>query len=95
MSFVTQFLIKPAKSRLISLPSGSLTVNAHGSVMTSTLPQSVTSGDLREIGRWVLDAFRSAEEAGVIVKEFCFDFAKLKVVAREARGGAIVFFQPK
>jgi hypothetical protein len=95
MSFVTQFFIKPAKPRLLRVPSGSFTINARGSIMTSTLPQSFPVAELKRVGQLVLGAFRSAETAGMALTELCFRYPKLKLVARQARGGAIVFFHPE
>lgn len=95
MSFVTQFFIKPGKPRLLRMPSGSFTVSSSGTIMTSTLPQSFPVADIRRVGQIVLTAFRSAESADMRLTELCFHYAKLKLVAREARGGAIVFFQPE
>jgi len=47
------------------------------------------------VGEMVLTAFRSAEGAGIKLTELCFQYPKLKLVAREARGGAIVFLHPE
>jgi hypothetical protein len=95
MSFVTQFFIKPAKPSLLRPPSGSFTISANGTVMTSTLPRSFPVTDVRRVGEMVLIAFRSAEGAGIKLNELCFQYPKLKLVAREARGGAIVFLHPE
>lgn len=95
MSFVTHFFIKPAKSRLVRLPSGSFTIDPHGKIMTSTLPQSFPLADLRELGERILATFRSAEKANIQLTELIFHYPKLKLVARGARSGAIVFFHPE
>ena len=95
MSFVTQFFIKPAKTGFLRPPSGTFTISSNGTIMTSTLPQSFPATDIRRVGQMVLVAFRAAEGAGIKLTELCFQYPKLKLVAREARGGAIVFLRPE
>ena len=80
---------------LAPLPSGSFTLDRDGSVMTSTLPQSYPAGRLREIGQHVLASFRAAREAQMPLSELIVQFAALKLLARELRGGAIVFVMPQ
>ena len=77
MSFVTQFFIKPAKPRLVRMPSGSFTVNASGTIMTSTLPQTFPVAEVRRVGQVVLAAFRLADSARIKLTEICFHYAKL------------------
>jgi hypothetical protein len=95
MSFVTHFFIKPAKPRLIRVPSGSFSINSQGTVMSSTLPQSFPLAHIQQVAQRVLAAFRSAESAGLSVAELTFHYAKVRLVARAARGGAIVYFHPE
>jgi len=95
MSFITQFFIKPAKPFLIRLPAGSFTISYEGTIMTSTLPQSFPAADLCDVGWRILAAFRAAERASVPMAEFIIHYPKLKLVARGARSGAIVFFVPQ
>ena len=47
-----------------------------------------------EIGRVIVDTFRKAQAAEVVLTELTVNFAALKVTARELRGGAIVFLAP-
>ena len=95
MSFMTQFFIKPAKPRLVRLPAGSITIDSEGKIMTSTMPQSFPLADLCEVGKRVLATFRSAERAEMPLRELSVHYLKLKLVARGARGGIIVFFHPE
>jgi hypothetical protein len=95
MSFVTQFFIKPVKPRLLRLPTGSFTIGPDGEVMGSTVSQTVPANELRLIGKLVLATFRASETAGTSLTEICFQFRKMKLVAREIRKGAIIFFEPE
>lgn len=76
------------------LPSGSFTMDAEGKIMTSTLPQSFPESRMREIGQHVLDSFRIAKQAQIPLSEVIVNYATLKLLARELRGGAIVFLMP-
>jgi hypothetical protein len=95
MSFITAFFIKPKKPALVQLPTGTFTIDRSGQIITSTLPQSFHPVDVQAIGSNVLAAFRSAERAEMRFAEFTIHYSGLKVLAREQRGGAIVFVMPK
>lgn len=95
MSFITDFFIKPKKPALVQLPSGSFTIDRKGQVLTSTLSQAFPAAQLKTIGSVVLNAFRSAERAEIRLTEIIVLFSALKLVAREQRGGAIVFLMPQ
>ena len=86
---------RSAESGLIHLPSGSFTLDRDGQIMTSTLPQSFPLGEIREIGQRVLTAFRNAKQAQMPLSEIIIHYAALKLLARELRGGAIVFVMPQ
>ena len=77
------------------LPSGCFTVDRSGRVLVATVPSSVPATTVREIGRRVLDTFREAQAAQLPLAELVVHFGSLKIVAREMRGGAIVFLSPK
>lgn len=94
MAFITRFFIKPAKPALIQMPSGTFTVDRKGQILTSTLPQSFPLADAVAIGAQVLAAFRSAERAQMKLGELVIQYAALTLMAREQRGGAIVFIKP-
>lgn len=88
-------LFKSDKANLVQLPAGSFTVDKAGKIMTSTLPQSFPSERLREIGDLVLAAFRGAERAQMPMTEIIVNYSALKILARELRGGAMVFLMPQ
>lgn len=94
MRFLNLFS-KPAKSGLVALPAGSFTVDREGRVMTSTLPQSFPPDVLKEISGTVLGSFRAAREAQMPLSELITYYAALKLLARELRGGAIIFIMPQ
>lgn len=77
------------------LPSGSFTMDADGKIMTSTLPQSFPESRMREIGQHVLTTFRAARQAQIPLTEVIINYSALKLLARELRGGAIVFIMPQ
>jgi hypothetical protein len=77
------------------LPSGSFTLDREGRIMTSTLPQSFPASQMREIGARVLASFRTAKKAQMPLSEIIVHYAALKILARELRGGAIVFLMPQ
>jgi hypothetical protein len=85
---------KPPAPKLVRLPSGSFTLHADGRVMTSTLPQSFPAAFVREIGEPVLASFREARKAQIPLVELNIHYATLKILARELRGGAIIFLMP-
>jgi hypothetical protein len=94
MGLLSRFF-KPDKSNLVHLPAGSFTVDRDGKVMTSTLPQSFPAEWLKDIGRQVLAAFRSAQRAQMPMTEILIHYSTLKILARELRGGAMVFLMPQ
>jgi hypothetical protein len=85
---------RPSKPQLIRLPAGSFTLDKDGAIMTSTLPHSFPEAYLHEIGDQVLASFREARKAQMPLAELIIHFATLKVLARELRGGAIIFLMP-
>jgi hypothetical protein len=93
MGFLTR-LFKSERVKPMQLPAGSFTVDKAGAVMTSTLPQAFPSNHITEIGDMVLAAFRSAERAQMPLTEVIIHYSALKILARELRGGAMVFLMP-
>ena len=77
------------------LPMGSVTVNAQGSIVTTTVSSSYSHTLLTDIAREVLVIFREAREAQLPLAEVSIHFASLRVTARELRGGAIIFLLPQ
>ncbi len=86
---------KRSSDLLMRLPSGSFTLDREGKVMTSTLPQSFPAAQMREIGQRVLASFEAAKKAQMPLAEIIIHYAALKLLARELRGGAIVFLMPQ
>ena len=77
------------------LPTGSLTVDRHGSVVTSTVSSAFPSKILHEIGHDVLELFREARAAHMPLAEVNLYFGSLRITARELRGGAVIFLFPQ
>jgi hypothetical protein len=93
MGFVTQFFIKPRKTALIEFPRGSFTVDSGGKVLTSSLPRSFVNEHVQAIATTVLAAQKSARQAQLPISELVVSFQGLRLVARDMRGGAIVFLE--
>ena len=86
---------RSSRKALVHLPSGSFTMDREGKIMTSTLPQSFPEHFIQEIGKQVLTCFRGADKSQLPLSEIVLQFAALKILARELRGGAIVFLMPQ
>lgn len=76
------------------LPSGSMTVDREGAIITSTVASSYPEDILQEVAEEVLRLFEEARKAHLPLNEFRIHFASLNITAREARGGAIIFLSP-
>ena len=94
MDFLSFFSRKHAPP-LLKLPSGTFTVDRNGTVLVATLPSSFPIELVREIGKRVLSAFQEAKNAQLPLHELIIQYSSLKIVARELRGGAIVFLTPQ
>jgi hypothetical protein len=77
------------------LPTGTLTVDRNGNILTTTVSSAYPRNLLRDIGRDVLVLFREAREAQMPLAEVRLQFGSLHITARELRGGAIVFLLPQ
>ena len=62
--------------------------------MTSTLPQGFPEDQIQTISKCVLTAFDNAKKAQMPLSELIVNFSALRILARELRGGAIVFLMP-
>ncbi|HWD21313.1 MAG TPA: hypothetical protein VHB20_18750 [Verrucomicrobiae bacterium] len=93
MGFLTIFR-KSNKGELKSLPAGTFTMDSRGRVVSSTIPQSMSAGQVREIGQHILAIFNGARTARVPLYELVVNYGVFKITAREMRGGAIVFLAP-
>lgn len=77
------------------LPSGAFTVDAQGSLVSSTVPQWVPEALVVQIGRQILTVFKGAAAVGLRFSELRVHYEAFRITAREMRGGAIVFLSPK
>jgi hypothetical protein len=93
MGFLNKFFGKPAEVQ--DLPTGTITVNRHGAIVTSTVASAYSQKLLLEVGRDVLEIFRSAHEAQIPLAELRLNYGSLHITARELRGGAIIFLFPQ
>ena len=93
MGFLNNIFRRP-RATVQQLPSGSLTVDRHGEVITSTVSSGYPKALLREIGREVLQLFRESRTAQMPLGEVSLHYASLRITARELRGGAIIFLFP-
>src|ERR1043166_554748 len=81
-------------NKLVKMPSGSFTLDRDGKVMSSTLPQSFPGDYVRQIGDQVLVAFSKAKKAQMPLTELVVHYSTFKLLARELRGGAMIFLMP-
>jgi hypothetical protein len=79
---------------LAGLPSGCFTMDRTGKVVVSTVSSSFPAATIQEIGRHVLATFREAQTAQLPLAELVVHYGSLKIVAREMRGGTLVFLTP-
>ena len=77
------------------LPTGTITVDRDGHIVTSTVSSAFPKNLLRDIGRDVLELFREARVAQMPLAEVSLHFGSLRITARELRGGAIIFLFPQ
>ena len=77
------------------LPSGSITVDRFGNIVTTTVPSSCPAKLLHSVTDEVLNIFREARGKQMAVAEISLHFASLRITARELRGGALIFLSPK
>lgn len=87
-------IFRKSSTALVPLPRGSFTVDRDGRIVASTLPQSFPLNFVNDIAGQVLAAFRAAQNVDP-VSEVVVNYSSLKLVARELRGGAIVFLVPQ
>ena len=83
------------KADIQQLPAGTVTVDRHGNVVTSTVSSTYSKTLLRQIGGDVLELFREARHAQMPLAEVSLHFGSLRITARELRGGAIIFLFPQ
>ncbi len=83
---------KPA--RIERLPSGCFSLHRGGELAASTLPGSFPLEKVMEIGKVVLETFRSAQNANLLLTDLHIRYSGLLISARELRGGALIFLSP-
>lgn len=93
MGFLKRFF--RGRADVQQLPTGTITVDRNGQLLTSTVPSAYDKNLLRDIGRDVLELFREARIAEMPLTEVTLHFGSLHITARELRGGAIVFLLPQ
>jgi hypothetical protein len=93
MGFLKRFFHSRAAVQL--LPTGSVTVDRNGRVVTYTVSSAYPKALLRDIGVEVLSIFSEAREAQMPLAEISIHFASLNITARELRGGAVIFLLPQ
>src|SRR5262249_23766962 len=76
------------------LPSGCFALHRAGELVSSTLPSNFPMVAVLEIGRTVLEIFRTAQEASISLTDLHLNFSGLATTAREFRGGALIFLHP-
>ena len=84
-----------SRAAVQQLPSGSMTVDRAGLVVTTTVASAYPQALLNEIGGGVLSLFREARAAQIPLAEVSLHFGSLRITAREIRGGAIIFLFPQ
>ena len=94
MGLLDFFARSPASPTMVRLPAGSFTVDRNGRVLVSTLPSSFPETLVNDIAAQVLVTFRDAQGAQLLLNELVIHFPSLKIIARELRGGALIFLVP-
>ena len=93
MGFLKRFF--RGRAAVQQLPTGTITVDRHGRIVTSTVSSAYPQNFLRDIGRDVLALFAEARAAQMPLAEVSLHFGSLHITARELRGGAIIFLFPQ
>lgn len=77
------------------LPTGTITVDRNGNIVTSTVSSAFSKKLLKAIATDVLELLNEARAAQSPLAEVSLHFGSLRVTARELRGGAIIFLLPQ
>ncbi len=93
MGFLDIFRSKPES--LVSIPTGSFTVNREGAIISSTVSSRVPAEQLREISSAILQTFEKAQRSGVPVTDVVFRTAAISIRGVELRSGAMIFLTPR
>ena len=84
-----------SSAAVTQLPSGSITVDRAGRIVSSTVSSAYPPKLLHTVGKEVLELLREARTAQMPLAEVSIHFASLRITARELRGGAIIFLLPQ
>jgi hypothetical protein len=93
MGFLSIF--SRARAAVQTLPSGTMTVDRHASILASTISSGFSDELLQAVAAQIVGFFKSAAAAQVPLGEIRLYFPSLNITARELRGGAVIFFSPK
>ena len=77
------------------LPTGTVTVDRNGNIVTSTVSSAFSRKLLKDIAGDVLDLLSESRSAQMPLAELTLNFGSLRITARELRGGAIIFLVPQ
>ncbi len=77
------------------LPTGTVTVDRNGNIVTSTVSSAFSRKLLKGIAGDVLDLLSESRSAQMPLAEITLNFGSLRITARELRGGAIIFLLPQ
>ena len=88
-------LFSKSRATVHRLPTGSITVDRNGEIVTTTVSSTCPPQVLRNITQEVLTLFREARAKHLPLAELNLHFASLQITAREMRGGAIIFLSPR
>jgi hypothetical protein len=83
------------KASIQQLPAGTVTVDRHGHIITSTVSSAFPEALLQDIGREISELLREARLGQIPMSEVSLHYGSLRITAREMRGGAIIFLFPK
>jgi hypothetical protein len=83
------------RAGVTQLPSGSITVDRAGRIVSSTVSSAYPVNILQAVGKEVMALLHEAHTAQMSLAEISIHFAVLRVTARELRGGAIIFLFPQ
>ena len=94
MGLLKNLFSKP-RAAVRRLPTGSITVDRNGQIVTTTVSSACPPQMLHHIAEAVLKLFREARAKHLPLAELNLHFASLQITAREMRGGAIIFLSPR
>ncbi len=94
MAILKSFYRAQKPLRLERLPAGCFSVHRAGGIVASTLPSSFPEATALQIGRVVLDIFLKANATNLVLNDFYIQYSGLTIIARDLRGGALIFLIP-